>query len=883
MRQLTKFLLRLRSLFSRTAVENELDEELRYHVERQIDEDIARGMSPRDARDAALRAFGGYQQKKEECRDMRGLNVIENLARDIAYAIRQFRKNLIFSCTAVFMLALGICASVAIFVFVDAALLKPLPYRDPQRLIGVYEVAEHCPQCNLSYPDYVDWKKDNKVFSSLDVYSQAGYTLSTPGGAQPTRAARVSDGFFRTLGVTPILGRDFYPGEDLPSAPRSILISYATWKQRYGGKASVMNQTVILNGADYIVVGVLPQDFNFTPAEPAEFWVTMHPSSECDLRRSCHFLNGVGRLKDGVSFSSALADVTVIAKRLENEYPGSNKDQGATLQPLAEVIVGNVRPILLVLLGGAGLLLMIATVNVSSLLLVRSESRRREISVRAALGAGRSRLMRQFMAEGLVLVVAGTLVGLTAADWLIRLLTALIPVDMLEHVPFLMNLRLNGHALAFALAIAAIAATLFSLTPALRISLSGLAGGMAAGSRGSTGMTWRNLGAKLVVLELATAVVLLVAAGLLGRSLALLLRVNLGLQSDHMATLYLRAPDSRYGKEGQAIGLERELIDRIQSLPGVKSVALTTDIPVTHWGDTTWFRVLGRPWHGEHNDTPERDVSSAYFTTLGATLRSGRFFTDHDDRSKPRVAIVNQALARLHFPGENPIGRQLSELGDPPKPMEIVGVVDDIKEGPLDTLNQPVLYRPFDQTQDGGNEFFVVVRTSQSEGALLPAMTAAIHRFDSDIVTTDVATMDERIDRSLSAWIHRSSAWMVGGFAGMALVLSVIGLYGVIAYSVSQRTREIGIRMALGAEQKSVHRLVLKEAGVLTALGIAIGIACSLAVGDLLRALLFGVQPWDVPTLAAGAIVLAIAALLASYLPARRAAGVNPVEALRAE
>ena len=680
-----------------------------------------------------------------------------------------------------------------------------------------------------------------------------------------------------------MLGRDFYTGEDLPSAPRSVILAYATWQRRFAGKPEILGQAVVLNGIPYTVIGVLPPEFHFEPAEPSEFWVTLHATSECDLRRSCHFLDGVGRLKDGISFTAALADVKLIARRLETEYPGSNKDQGATLQPLTDVIVGNVRPVLLVLLGGAGLLLMIATINVSSLLLVRSESRRREISVRAALGAGRTRLMRQFMAEGLVLVSLGSVLGLAGASELIRLLTALIPDDLLAAVPFLNDLHLNAAACIFAGAIVLLAAALFSVTPVLRISLSGIAMDMAQGSRGSAGITWRSLGSKLVVLELATAVVLLVGAGLLGRSLALLLRVNIGMQPDHLATLSLHAPDARYGRDGAAISLERELTSRLESLPGVQSVALTSDIPVTHWGDTTWFRVLGRPWHGEHNDTPERDVSASYFTTLGATLLSGRYFTDSDNKLKPRVAIINQALANLHFPGENPLGRQLSELGDPPKPMEIVGVVADIKEGQMDTPNRPVLYRPFDQTQGGGTDFYILVRTSQSEGALLPAMTQLIRRFDPDIVTTEVSTMNDRIDQSQSAWIHRSSAWMVGGFAGMALLLSVIGLYGVIAYSVSQRTREIGIRMALGAQQTSVHRLVLKEAGILTTLGIAIGLACSLAVAKLLRDLLFGIQPWDIPTLAAVTMVLAIAALVASYLPARRAAGVNPVEALRTE
>jgi predicted permease len=881
MRQWTKFCLRLRSVFLRTVVETELDEELRYHVERQIDEDIARGMSREEATSAALREFGGFQQKKEECRDMRGLNLMENLLRDIAFAIRQLRRNVLFSATAVFMLALGICASVAIFVFVDAALLRPLPYKDPAHLIGVYEVAENCPRCNLSYPDYLDWKKDNKSFSSLDVYQHTGFTVTTPAGAQPSRGSRVSDGFFRTLGVKPILGRDFYTGEDLPSAPRSVMLAYTTWQGRYAGRADIIGQSIILNSNPYVVIGVLPPDFHFVPSEPSEYWTTIHAANECDLRRSCHFLNGVGRLKPGVTFSAALADVKLIAGQLETEYPGSNKDQGATLQPLTEVIVGNIRPILLVLLGGAGLLLMIATVNVASLLLVRSEARRREISVRAALGAGRTRLMRQFMAEGLVLVTIGSVVGLAVASQLIHLLIALIPADLLASLPFLGHLALNATSIGFAVLISLLAAVLFSLTPALKISLSGLAASMAEGGRGSASLTWRSLGSKLVVVELATAVVLLVGAGLLGRSLALLLHVDIGMQPDHMATLYLAAPDARYSNDSRTLGLEHELIGRLQSLPGVQSVAFATDIPVTHWGDTTWFRVLGRPWHGEHNDTPERDVTSAYFKTIGATLLQGRNFREDEDKTKPSVVIINQSLANLHFRGQNPIGQHISGLSDPPKPVEIVGVVADIKEGPLDTPNHPVLYYPFNQSPS--DNFYVLIRTSQLESTLLPAMTRTVREVDPDIVTVEQFSMANRIDQSQSAWIHRSSAWMVGGFALMALLLSVIGLYGVIAYSVGQRTREIGIRMALGAQAQSVHRLVLKEASVLTTLGIAIGLACAIAAGNLMHGMLFGIQSWDVPTLTAVAVVLSLSALIASYIPARRAAGVNPVEALRTE
>ncbi|HVW07338.1 MAG TPA: ABC transporter permease [Bryobacteraceae bacterium] len=875
MRQWTKFQLRLRTAFSRAAVESELDEELRYHLERQIDEDIARGMNPREARAAALREFGGYEQKKEECRDTRGFNLVDNLMRDISFAIRQLRKNLVFSGTAIFMLALGICASVAIFVFVDAALLKPLPYQDSAHLLGVYEIAEHCPQCPLSWPDYEDWKKDNKSFSSLDVYRHNGFTLTTPAGAVPSRGSMVSAGFFRTLGVRPLLGRDFNPGEDQPSAPRTIILSYSTWQKRYGGSENVLGKSVILDGDPYVIIGVLPADFQFVPAEPSEYWVAVHATDECMKRRSCHSLSGVGRLRHGVSEASALADVKLIAKQLERQYPGSNRDQGATVAPLSDIIVGDIRPILLILLGGATLLLCIATINVASLLLVRSETRRREISVRAALGAGRSRLMRQFLAEGLVLVGIGATLGLLGASQVIRLLTALIPADLLGHLPMFAGLHLSALSILFAAGVSLAAALLFSLAPAIRIPLALESG------RASTGLAWRNMGSKLIVLELATAVVLLVGAGLLGRSLALLLRVNIGMEPSHLATLFLASPDKSYSKTEQLVALERRIDDRLRSLPGVQSVGLTSSIPVSGWGNTTWFKVVGRPWHGEHNDTAFRDISTGYFRTIGATLLRGRNFSADDTADKPLVLIVNQSMARQYFPGQNPLGQQIQQLGDNAKPMTIVGVVADIKEGALDTPNRPVLYFPFDQNTDEG--FYVLARTTRSDVAVVSELRTAIHDLDPGIVTVEEQTMDARIDESQSAWIHRSSAWMVGGFACTALLLSVIGLYGVIAYSVGQRTREIGIRMALGARAQSVNRMVLKEATILTTLGLAIGIASALAAAKLLKDLLYGVQSWDIPTLAAVTAVLTAAALIASYIPARRAAGVNPVEALRTE
>jgi macrolide transport system ATP-binding/permease protein len=822
----------------------------------------------------------GFEQRNEECRDMRRLNLLDNLLQDIGFALRQLRKSPAFTCTAICTLALGMCASVAVFAFVDAALLKPLPYAMPSRLVGVFERVPMFAQSNLSYADYLDWKKLNHVFSSLSAYQAGGVTLDTPEGAQRAPAARISDDFLRTLGVAPILGRDFRPGEDLPAAPRAALLSYAAWQNRYGGQLDVLGRTVTLNGAPNIIVGVLPREFHFAPAGTAEFWTTLHATNPCDLRRSCHNLYGVARLKDGVSIETAEANMIAIARQLEQQYPDSNRGQGAAVVGLTETIVGNVRPVLLLLLGGAALLLLIASVNVASLLLVRSESRTREITVRRALGASSARIVRQFVTEAVVLVVAAAALGLASAYWAAEVLISLVPANMLARMPFLVGHGFSLRVAIFAAAVAIAAAALFALTPTFHLTLSRGRNSLVEGSRGAAGTAWRRLGSKLVVVELATAVVLLVGAGLLGKSLYQLLHVDIGMQPDHLAAVTLTAPPA-YAKEEQLVVLARQILDRIAALPGVTAVGASSRAPLNA-GNTMWIKVVGRPYHGEHNEVQYREVSEGYFATLQARLLRGRHFTEQDDATRPPVVIVNRALVRQYFPDEDPIGQQLlyaSSSGQPP--MEVIGIIDDIKEGPLDTATAPTMYVAF--AQDPTSSFTVMARTSQNEASVLPAMSAAIHDIDRGIPTFFPTTMAESIQGSPSAYVRRSSATLVGGFAAVAWMLGVVGLYGVIAYSVSQRTREIGVRMALGAGRSSVYQLILSEAGWLIAAGIAIGLAASVAAAKLLQGLLFGVSSWDVPTLATVGGVLGISALLASLIPAHRAASVNPVEALRAE
>jgi predicted permease len=881
MGKIAQFFQRIGVFVHRERFHRELEEEMAFHRGMTEEDLVDHGAPRKEAHYAAKRIFGNETRLREQSHEVMGFRM-ESVLHDLRFALRQLRRSPGFAFTAVAVLTLGVAASVTIFAFVDAALMKPLPYEDPSRLVAVYETVNVCPLCNISYPDYLDFKKGNKVFSSLNAWGYSRYLWKGPTGVESAQGARVASGFFRTLGVSPVLGRDFTEADDTPAAPHTVLLSYDVWQRRFGGRREVLGQTVTLDDASYSVIGVLPREFHFAPRGNAYFWTTLHHPTGCEKRRSCHNLFAVGRLKDGVSVAAALAEMKTVAGQLERQYPDSNLGQGATVVALKDAVLGDVRPILLVLLGGAGLLLLIACVNVASLLLVRAENRRREMAVRGALGASPARLVRQLVTEGMVLVLAAMILGLVSAYGLSRLLLKVIPADMLGGMPYLQGVGLGLHVLVFAALIAVMAVTIFSVTPCLRLSLGDLRGTLVEGGRGAAGTMWKRFGSNLVAVELAIAVVLLVGAGLLSKSFYRLLHVEMNFQPDHLATLSIAAPDSSYGKDEQAVALSQRVLGRLSRLPGVLSVAHANLLPVSCNCNTTWFRVLGHPFHGEHNDAPERGVTAEYFKTIQARLMRGRFFEETDDASKPLVVVINQTLAKQFFAGEDPIDKMIGNTDLSPKSMKrIVGVVDDIREGTLEQEIRPTIYYPFKQSPE--TEFTVAVRTMQEPRAILSTIAAAVREIDPNLAVRNVATMTQLIGDSQTAYLHRASAWLVGAFAALALLMGVVGLYGVIAYSVSQRTREIGVRIALGAQRASVYRMILAEAGFLTVIGIAGGLVCSIAAARLMRKLLFGVETWDVATLTTVAVALGISAMVASYLPARRAASVNPVEALRAE
>jgi predicted permease len=860
----------------------DLERELRSDLELEEEEQRDRGLPPDEARYAARRAFGNTTLIREQTHESWGSAPFERFLQDLRFGLRQLRRNPGFTFTATIMLALGMGASVAMFAFVDAALFKPLPYLDPGHLVAVFETDTHFDQAPLSYLDYLDWKRMNRSFTSIDIIRGGGGLLSLSSGAVPVDSSRVSDGFFRTLGVAPILGRDFYAGEDLPGAGNTVILSYAAWQKWYQGRPDAIRQKIILDGTLETVIGVLPASFNFAPSGATEFWLPFNATGSCDLRRNCHGLQGIARLKDGVTMQAALAEMKGIAAQLERQYPDSNRDQGANLVPLSETIVGEPRPILLTLLTGAALLLAIACVNVASLLLVRSESRRREIAVRGALGASRIRLLVQFLLESMLLVALGGTLGIGVAAFAMRLLARLIPKFMISHLPFLIGLGFNTHILAFACGIGLLALILFAATPALRLRVDNMRESLASSSRGSAGTLWRRVGANLVVFELAIAVVLLVSAGLLGKSFYRLIHVDLNFHPDHLAMVTVSVPRTLYSTDADLARMQQQILAKTAALPGVESAGITTVPPAGFDGPIDWLRFAGRPYNGEHNMVNHRDVTAGYMRTLQAKLLRGRFFTSTDDEAHPKVAIINKTLAKLYYPGQDPIGQRFGNNDLAPDSIkEIIGVVDDIREGPLDSQIQPAVYEPIDQNES--NYFTLIARTGPSEGSMLPALVSAVQSVNAGVGTADPIGMEERIRVGPTAYVHRSAAWLVGGFAVLAFLLSVTGVYGVIAYSVGQRTREIGIRMALGAGRGSVCKLVLREAGWLAMLGVALGLVFSVGAATLMQKLLFATPAWDVATLAAVAAVLGAAAMLASYIPANRAAYVNPVEALRAE
>jgi macrolide transport system ATP-binding/permease protein len=782
------------------------------------------------------------------------------------------------------VLTLGLGAGTTIYAFVDATLVKPLPYREPARLVALFGHNPVGDRFHLSDFDYRTWQERNRSFTSLDVYRPERYTLNISRSPEQVSGALVSDGFFRTLGVTPALGRDFFAGEDRPTAPLTTILSYAAWKNRFGGDSRAVGRTVHLEGQSYTIIGVLPREFHFAPVGRADFWTTLH--GRCEKLRKCFPFYGIARLRDGVSPASAYQDVSAIARQIAVEYPQFSRDRTATLLPLTDVILGDIRPTLVALLSGAGLLCLIGFVNVSSLLLVRAERGKRDIAVRRALGASNPRLLRQFAVEGFLLGMLGCWLGLLLAALSMGTLTKQVPPNLIENMPYLENIHLSVRTILYALAVSVVGGGLFSGGPMLHFRFSDLREGLMEGGRGAASTGWRRLGSGLVSAEIAITVVLLVGAGLLSKSFYRLLHVDLGVHAaDQLALIHVAQQGNWRWKDPANIPLERRVIAKMLTLPGVTAVGVSGE-PVIASGEDfkmimAHYRAVGRPTVGLGPEPMDETVSVGYFETLGAHVIAGRAFTEADDYTKPLRAIINRTLAKELFPGEDPVGKQIQREQDAEHPIEVIGVIDDIKDGALDLQPMPAVYSPFNQISIA--DFYVTVRTSQSPESLLTSMVQAIHQIDPTLIADGDETIAARIDNSEAAYLHRSAAWVIAGFALLALLLGTVGLYSVISYSVGRRTREIGIRIALGAQKSAVYGLIFGESAKPVVIGLAGGLICSLWLTTFLRAMLFDVSRWDNETMCVVVCLLFGASMVASCVPARRAASIEPTEALRTE
>ncbi len=807
------------------------------------------------------------------------------LWQDLRYTFRMLWKDKSFAAIAILTLSLGIGANTAIFSVVDAALLRPLPYREPDRLVHLWEATaqQQFKEREASYPDYLDWKEQNQVFEGVAGYQRRSFTLTGRDAPDLIRGAAVTDNFFQVLGVDPIVGRSFQAGEDKPGAELLVMLTHNVWKQRFNSDPKIVGQSLMLNGASYRVVGVLPASFQFAPGNEAQFWVPLNPSQQQQTRRYMHWLNIVARLKPGVSHEQARADMGNIARRIAETYADSgHAGTGIRVVSLHQQIIGNVKPILLVLLCTVCFVLLIACANVANLLLARSAARQKEIAIRTALGASHWRLLRQLLTESTVLALLGGALGTLLALWGVDLLVSRLPEAQLGAMPYLRGLSLNTTVLIFTVAISLLTGTVFGLAPALQSSKLNLQETLKEGGRTSNAGSHQRLRNLFVVSEIALALLLLVGAGLMMKSLMRLLEVSPGFNPDNVLTMRVPLPMTKYPEDANLIAFHRELMERVESLPGVKGVATVSVIPLTG-GNTSRFMAEDKPAPppGTELEANIRDITPNYFEVMNVPLVRGRFFTEADKEDSPPVVIVNQTFANRLYPGEDAVGKRLLIPSVQVPPIEIVGVVGDEKVTRMDTATTPVLYGPYLQ---GPNRMLnLVVRTSSDPLMITNAVRGQIQSLDADLPIFDVRTMQEVIDRSPSTFLRRYPAFLIGTFAAVSLFLAIIGIYGVISYSVTQRTHEIGVRMALGAQRKDIFKLIVGQGMTLALLGVGAGLLAAFVLTRFLESLLFNVSAKDPLVYAGVSLLLVAVALLACYIPARRAMRVDPMVALRYE
>jgi predicted permease len=791
---------------------------------------------------------------------------------DFRYALRALLKRPAFSALIIATLAIAIGANSAIFSVVNGVLLRPLPYANPDRLVMAWTVLPTFGREVSSLPDYRDWREQAKSFSSLAALASSSFGLSGDGDVEPERvpAAFVTANFFSTLGVQPVVGRGFTPDEEVADMQR-VLISNELWQRRFGGRTDIVGQMLRVGGNPWEIVGVLPAGFR--AGEPRDVYAPLDVADDGPGRRS-DFLTVIGRLASGVPIEAADAELKTIMQQLGEQYPQTNELVTAELVPLREQLVGDVRPALLVFMGAVGLVLLIACANVANLLLARGAGRDREMAVRAALGAGRGRLVRQTLVESMVLAVAGAVVGLLIATWVI----ALLQRANLDMLPRLEEVAIDWRVIAFTIGLSLFVGLLFGIAPALRLSGTALAGSLRDGQRSITGGSSLGDPRRLLVLaEVSLAMMLLVGAGLLIRSFERLQSVDAGVQIDGVLRAFLVPPSARYPEMSQVANFYDELRAEIERIPGVQGVALTNQVPVSGGSNYLSFGIEGRddPPAGTPQDAQRYTVTPDYFRVFGIPLVSGRVFTDQDREGSQNVALINQTMARQHWPDSDPIGQRISFDGQVFR--TVVGIVADTRQEGFDQAPYAQAYLPYAQLPGRGVN--LVIRTSGDPATLVPDLRRTVRTMDGDIALSSVQTMQEVAASTISQ--PRINTIVLSVFAGIALLLAAIGIYGVTSYAVSQRTREIGVRMALGAQRGAVLRLVVRQGMLPVAAGLVIGLVAAFAATRVMRSLLFEVDATDPLTFAAITVMLGAIALVASLVPAIRASRVDPLVAMR--
>jgi putative ABC transport system permease protein len=864
--------------------DKELEEEIQTHLNMAIQDRMDRGEPAEQAKNSVLREFGNVSLVKEVTRDMWGWRSLEQLAQDLRFGARMLLKRPGFALVAIITLALGIGANTAIFSVINTVLLEPLPYKDPGRLVMVWEddttagFARNTP----APANFVDWRDQSQSFEGMAATHRISVNLTGEGEPERIDGRRVSANLFDLLGVEPYAGRTFLAEEDQPGQSRVAILSYGLWQRRFGSDLEIIGRTITLNSVSVTVVGIMPPQFQF-PSPQDELWIPIAFSPQESARRNGHYLEVVARTRPGVTIKQARAEMETIAARLQQQYPDSNAGVSAAVVPLHEQVVGDIKPALFVLMGAVGFVLLIACANVANLLLARAAVRQKEIAIRLALGAGRFRLIRQFLTESILLASIGGVAGLLLALWGVNLLKAFIP----ESIAQARAITIDAKVLIFTLLVSVLTGLIFGLAPATQASNFNLSETLKEGGRdsaaGSRGNRVRGL---LVIVEVAVSLILLIGAGLLINSFLRLRSVDPGFRSENLLTMGMVLTPQKYPDQARRSAFYTDLIGRIEALPGVQSAAVTNWIPLVFQGDNIGISIEGRPDSGpsQRPTVVTRVTSPHYFTTMGIELLRGRQFGQQDAADSPPVVIISETMARRFWPGEDPIGKRITSgeptSADPNDWLTVIGVVNDVRQFELNADPRPQMYLSYTQAGFFAPRF-LVVRTKGEPLSLASTVRAALWEIDKDQPVSNIRTMEDVLSGSIAR--QRFSMLLLGIFAVLALVLAAVGIYGVMSYSVAQRTREIGIRMALGAQRRDVLKLVISQGMKLAIAGVTAGLAGAFLLTRLIESLLFGVSANDPVTFILIAFLLTGVALLACYVPARRATRVDQIIALRYE